>query len=92
MSLNEQLLHTLQQLHGREDELKEVRGAMEGLQRKFAVIMHQLGTLYQEHMEGCGRWKGLKKALEAEKERLLGEREHDKVKVQELVVSVNVYV
>lgn len=86
-SLNEQLLHALQQLHGREDELRVVRGSMEGLQRKFAVIMHQLGTLYQEYTEGCGQWKGLKRALEAEKERLLGEREQDKVKVQELEVS-----
>lgn len=89
--LNEQLLHALQQLHGREEELMEVRGALEGLQRKFAVIMHQLGILYQEYTERCSQWEGLKRALEAEKERLLAEKEQDKIKVQELEVSMKIH-
>ena len=85
-SLNEQLLHNLQQLHEREDELRTVRGTVDGLQRKFAVIMHQLGVLYQEHVEKCGQWEEHVKVVEVEKQKLLEERGHDKIKVQELEV------
>ena len=85
-SLNEQLLHALQQLHGREEELEAVRGSLDGLQRKFAVVMHQLGTLYQEHVEKNSQWEGFKKEMEEERQKVLEERSHDKVKVQELEV------
>ena len=88
-SLNEQLLHALQALHGREVELAEVRGVMEGLQRKFVVIMHQLGTLYQEYMERRSEWESHRSVLEAEKKKLFGEKEQDQIKVKELEVCRN---
>ena len=85
-SLNEQLLHALEQLHSREEDLEEVKRAMERLQRKFGVIIHQQGILYQEYSEGRGKWEEDSKRGRLEREKIMAEWEKDKVKVQELEV------
>ena len=85
-SLNEQLLHTLNQLHSREDALGEARDALERLQRKFAVIIHQQGVLYLEYKESRTKWEKESGCGREERERLLMEREEDKIKTQELEV------
>lgn len=87
-SLNEQLLHALQQLHAREEELQKVRAGVDALQRKFAVVMHQLGILYQEYVDKSGEWNGLRKTMETEKLKIMEERSQDKIKVQELEVWI----
>lgn len=85
-SLNEQLLHTLDQLHSRETALEEARGALERLQRKFAVIIHQQGVLYQEYREGRAKWEKETEHAQSERQQLLAEREEDKIKAQRLEV------
>lgn len=85
-SLNEQLLHTLNQLHSREDALEEARGALERLQRKFAVIIHQQGVLYLEYKEGRAKWEGETERAQSERQKLLAERQEDKIKAQKLEV------
>ena len=86
-SLNEQLLHTLHQLHSREEALEEASAALEKLQRKFAVIIHQQGVLYQEYKDGRSRWEEDSKRAKQEREKLLAERDDDKIKVQQLEVG-----
>lgn len=86
MSLNEQLLHTLHQLHSREDALGEAREALERLQRKFAVIIHQQGVLYLEYKESRTKWEEESGRGKEEREKLLVERKEDKIKTQELEV------
>lgn len=85
-SLNEQLLHTLHQLHSREDALEEARGALERLHRKFAVIIHQQGVLYMEYKEGRDKWEAERDRIMSEREKFLGEREEYEIKIQELEV------
>lgn len=85
-SLNEQLLHSLHQLHSREAALEEAREALERLQRKFAVIIHQQGVLYMEYEEGRGKWEEEGKRDKHEREKMFAEREKDKIKIQELEV------
>ena len=87
-SLNEQLLHTLNQLRSREEALEEAREALERLQRKFAVIIHQQGVLYQEYKESREKWEKEMKHAQSERDRLMAEREEDKIKTQELQVCV----
>lgn len=86
-NLNEQLLHTLHQLHSREETLKEANAALEKLQRKFTVIIHQQGVLYQEYKDGRSRWEEDSKRANQEREKLLGERDDDKLKIQQLEVG-----
>ena len=86
-SLNEQLLHSLNQLHSRENALEEARGALERLQRKFAVIIHQQGVLYLEYKESRSKWEKETKHAESEVQKLQAEREEDKIKVQNLEVQ-----
>ncbi len=88
-SLNEQLLHALQQLRECEKELRSTRDKADGHRRKFAVIMHQLGVLYQEYTDKNKQWEEFQKAWEVEKQRILDERSHDKIKVQELEVLIS---
>ena len=83
-SLNEQLLHALHQLHSREEALEEANAALERLQRKFVVIIHQQGVLYQEYKEGRGKWEEDSKRAKQEKEKLLAEKEENKLKLQQL--------
>ncbi len=91
-NLNEQLLHALHQLHSREDALEEANAALERLQRKFAVIIHQQGVLYQEYKEGRSKWEEDGKCAKQEKEKLLMEREEDKLKIKQLEVKWSKYV
>lgn len=85
-SLNEQLLHCLNQLHSREEALEEARGALERLQRKFAVIIHQQGVLYMEYKESRAKWEQETEHARLERQKLLEEREDDKIKAQNLEV------
>jgi DNA repair exonuclease SbcCD ATPase subunit len=88
-SLNEQLLHTLNQLHSREDALEEARDALERLQRKFAVIIHQQGVLYLEYSDSRSKWEKETEHTKLELQRLLAEREEDKIKAQNLEVGTS---
>lgn len=86
VSLNEQLLLTLHQLHSREDPLENARGALEKLQRKFAVVIHQQGVLYLEYKEERSKWEAEREQVRKEMEKLIAEKEEDKIKAQELEV------
>ena len=87
-SLNEQLLHSLNRMHSREEALEEARGALERLQRKFAVIIHQQGVLYMEYKAGRAKWEQETEHARLERQKLLAEREHDKIKAQNLEVWI----
>lgn len=85
-SLNEQLLRTLHQLHSRDAALGEAREALEKLQRKFAVVIHQQGVLYLEYKEERSKWEREREHVMKERQKLIAEREEDKLKTQELDV------
>ena len=87
-SLNEQLLQALNELHSREEALEKATGALEKFQRKFAVIIHQQGVLYQEYSEGRSKWEEQMEKAKKDSEKLTVEHETDKVKVQELEVCI----
>lgn len=86
VSLNEQLLHVLQQLHSREEALETAQNALERLQRKFAVVIHQQGVLYQEYSDGHGKWEEEERRGQEEKEAMRAEKEQNSVKIVELEV------
>lgn len=88
-SLNEQLLHALHQLHSREQALEEAKAALDKLQRKFAVIIHQQGVLYVEYKEGRSKWEAEREHVMKEGEKLKMEKEQDKITIQELEVSIS---
>lgn len=89
-SLNEQLLHTLYQLHSHKDALREARGALEKLQRKFAVVIHQQGVLYLEYRDERRRWDEKQKNMVAEMDKLSVKQEENKLKAQELEVYIHI--
>ena len=85
-SHNEQLLHTLQQLHSHEEALQEAKKSLEMLQRKFSVVIHQQGVLYQEYMDSDAKWQAEREQTAKQKEKLFAQLEESKVKVEELEV------
>ncbi|XP_030844428.1 centrosomal protein of 290 kDa isoform X5 [Strongylocentrotus purpuratus] len=69
-SLNEQLVHSLQELSVREDQLGKCETALQTYRRRFAVLRHQQGLLYQEYQQKVDGWQQQEKAWREEKQKL----------------------
>ena len=66
----------IDQLQGKETECKDMQSELEDQQRRFGVLRHQLGVLYEDFNKEKQHWKDaeqdLRKALATSNENLDG--------------------
>ncbi|KAK7503000.1 hypothetical protein BaRGS_00005626, partial [Batillaria attramentaria] len=82
-SLNEHLVIVLQELSQREDTMSKMEKSLENYKRKFGVMRHQQGLLYQQYLNDKKEWEEEQEKLAAQLKELQGKREEDLVKVAE---------
>ncbi|XP_055888045.1 centrosomal protein of 290 kDa-like [Biomphalaria glabrata] len=81
--LNEHLIITLQELSQREGVMKKTEAAFENYKRKYAVLRHQQGMLYQEYLKEKSVWQEDMEKYSKQLKELQGQREEDLVRIQE---------
>ncbi|KAE8615304.1 hypothetical protein XENTR_v10008473 [Xenopus tropicalis] len=82
-SLNEYILHLLQEVESKEQSVIKFEEALEEYKRKFAVIRHQHGLLYKEYMSEQESWQEELKKLKEENAKLENQKETDMVQIKE---------
>ncbi|BFZ24638.1 hypothetical protein BsWGS_27677 [Bradybaena similaris] len=82
-SLTEHLIIVLQELSQREALLKNVETSLNTYKRKYAVLRHQQGLLYQEHLQEKKKWQEEMNTCTKRLRELQGQREEDLVHIQE---------
>ncbi|KAL3881749.1 hypothetical protein ACJMK2_028144 [Sinanodonta woodiana] len=82
-SLNEHLVVVLQELHLKEESVRNLETSLENYKRRFAVVRHQQGLIYQDYLKDRKAWEEEVKKLKEELKNVEGSREEDKVKLQE---------
>ncbi|CAG5135824.1 unnamed protein product, partial [Candidula unifasciata] len=82
-SLTEHLIIVLQELSQREALLKNVETSLNTYKRKYAVLRHQQGLLYQEHLQEKKKWQEEINRCSKHLSEMQGQREEDMVHIQE---------
>ncbi|XP_056430371.1 centrosomal protein of 290 kDa isoform X2 [Hyla sarda] len=82
-SMNEYLLHLLQDVESKEMSVAKLEEALEEYKRKFAVMRHQQGLVYKEYQSERESWQVDIKRLKEEISKLESEKEQDTVQIKE---------
>lgn len=82
-SLNEQLVHALQELSVREDQLGKCETALQTYRRRFAVLRHQQGLLYQEYQQKVDGWLQKEKAWGEDRQKMMDTAQQQEARQQE---------
>ncbi|XP_071137463.1 centrosomal protein of 290 kDa-like isoform X1 [Mytilus edulis] len=82
-SINEHLIVTLQELSIKEQSMKEMENSLENYKRKFAVMRHQQGLVYHDYLKDKKEWEEETQKIKDKLAKVEGEREEDRVRIQE---------
>ncbi|XP_069620487.1 centrosomal protein of 290 kDa isoform X1 [Ranitomeya imitator] len=84
-SMNEYLLHLLQEVESKEKSVVTLEEALEEHKRKLAVLRHQQGLIYKEYQSDRESWQMDIKRLKEDISKLEGEKEQDAVQIKEFM-------
>ncbi|XP_077327508.1 centrosomal protein of 290 kDa [Lithobates pipiens] len=82
-SLNEYLLHLLQEIDSKEQSILKFEEAIEEYKRKNAVMRHQQGLIYKEYQSEKETWQQEIEKIKEENSKLESQKEQDAVQIKE---------